>query len=297
MFCYPQSKPYELISHYKRHVIIKVLPKEVTGTLHKKIEPLHGCGVETAMAFTRSGVRVLFMASPQLENGFTRIANEILEQLSRVQMSGTEWQFVMCLFRKTYGYNKTEDWITGSQIVVATGMKKERVSEAKKRLLERQIVTENRNKISFQKDWEKWKELRKSVTGVTEKRNKVLRKSVNTKERKKLIQKTISEQGSQKEKTMENLIPEIIKLFEAVDPKNKTYYGNKTQRAACQFLLEEYGFEEIRKRIEVLPTTNGMPFFPNITTPCQLRDKWVTLEAQVKRHKTELQTKNNVVAF
>lgn len=237
------------------------------------------------------------MASPQLENGFTRIAHEILESLSRVQMSGSEWQFVMCLFRKTYGYNKTEDWLTGTQIVKMTGMKKERVSEAKKRLLERKIVTENRNKISFQKDWEQWKELRKSVTIVTEKRNKVLRKSVNTIDNKETITKDISKPSLQVKISMENLIPEVIKLFEEVDPKNKTYYGNKTQRGACLFLLGEYGLDEIKKRIEVLPRTNSMPYFPNITTPCQLRDKWVILDNQIKRHKAESITKNNVVAF
>lgn len=240
---------------------------------------------------------VFFMASPQLENGFTRIAHEILENLSRVQMSGSEWQFVMCLFRKTYGYNKSEDWITGSQIVKMTGMKKERVSEAKKRLLEREIVTENRNKISFQKDWERWKELRKSVTKVTEKRNKVLRKSVNTIDNKETITKDISKQSLQIETSMENLIPEVIKLFESVDRKNKTYYGNKTQRGACLFLLEEYGLEEIKKRVEVLPRTNTMPYFPNITTPCQLRDKWVVLDNQIQRHKSEQKTKSSAVAF
>lgn len=122
------------------------------------------------------------MASPQKENGFTPIANEIVEHLVYVKMSGTEWQYVMCIFRKTYGWNKKEDWVTNSQIVAMTGLKKERVSEAKSRLLARNIVTENRNKISIQKDWEKWVELRKSVTIVTEKRNSLLRKSVHTKE-------------------------------------------------------------------------------------------------------------------
>lgn len=122
------------------------------------------------------------MASPQKENGFIPIANEIVEHLVSVKMSGTEWQYVMCLFRKTYGWNKTEDWITNSQIVVMTGLKKERVSEAKSRLIARNIVTEKRNKISFQKDWEQWKELRKSVLIVTEKRISLLRKSVHTKD-------------------------------------------------------------------------------------------------------------------
>jgi len=233
------------------------------------------------------------MASPQLENGFTPIAHEIIEQLVRVKMSGTEWQYVMCIIRKTYGFRKKEDWITNSQIVKMTGLKKERVSEAKNRLLARNIVTENRNKISLQKDWEEWIELRKSVTVVTEKRNSELRKSVHT-----IDTITIdNKQNKYKQESMENLIPEVIKLFEEVDPKNKTYYGNKTQRGACQFLLEEYGLEEIKKRVEVLPKTNGMPFFPNITTPVQLRDKWVQLDSQIKRYQTENITKSNLVAF
>ncbi len=120
------------------------------------------------------------MASPQLENGYTKIAHEIIEHLVTVKMSGTEWQYVMCIIRKTYGWGKKEDWITNSQIVDMTGLKKERVSEAKSRLLERNIITENRNKICIQKDWESWIELRKSVTKITEKRNSLLRKSVHT---------------------------------------------------------------------------------------------------------------------
>ena len=90
---------------------------------------------------------------------------------------------------------------------------------------------------------------------------------------------------------------DIIKLFETVDPKNKTYYGNKTQRAACDFLLAEYGFVEIEKRTTVLPKTNGMPFFPNITTPCQLRDKWVQLDNAINRARAEQQTKSDNVIW
>jgi len=243
------------------------------------------------------------MASPQLENGYTRLANETLEALSTVQMSGSEWQFVMCLFRKTYGFNKKEDWITGSQIVVMTGLKKERVSEAKKRLVERKIVTEKRNKISFQKDYEQWVELRKSVTVVTEKRNKVLRKSVNTIDNKETITKDIREEGVS---VVELLImtsefnplgAEVIFSLIEVDPKNKTYYGNKTQRQACDFLIEEYGLEEVKARIAIVAQTNGMPYFPTITTPVQLRDKWVQLEKTLQRKGIEAKLQVSKVAF
>lgn len=120
------------------------------------------------------------MASPQKENGYTTIASELLEAMCRVHLSGHEWSFLHAVLRKTYGYGKKEDWITNTQIMALTGMRKERVSEAKKSLISKKIVTENRNKISIQKDYEKW-------IGVTENRNKSygkpyqeLRKSVPT---------------------------------------------------------------------------------------------------------------------
>lgn len=86
-------------------------------------------------------------------------------------------------------------------------------------------------------------------------------------------------------------IPEIIKAFESVDPKNKTYYGNKTQRAACEFLIKEYGLEEIIRRIGYLGKTNKMPFFPNISTPHELKEKWKKLEDAITRYKVEKASK------
>lgn len=90
---------------------------------------------------------------------------------------------------------------------------------------------------------------------------------------------------------------EIIKALETVDPKNKGYYGNTTQRKACNFLLEEYGLEEVIKRISVLPKTNKVSFFPSIFTPVQLRDKWVALQDAVDRKRGEQTNKKPKVAF
>lgn len=80
---------------------------------------------------------------------------------------------------------------------------------------------------------------------------------------------------------------DIIKAFEAVDPKNKGYYGNTTQRAACDFLLAEYGLDEVLKRVSVLPRTNAAPFFPRIYTPVQLKEKWKQLEDAARSKRTE----------
>ena len=97
-------------------------------------------------------------------------------------------------------------------------------------------------------------------------------------------------QAEPKKSKYNHLGGEILKAFEAVDSKNKTYYGNTTQRKACDFLLEEYGLEEILKRITVLSKTNKIPYFPTINTPNDLKEKWVKLNDAVEKKRNESKT-------
>ena len=92
---------------------------------------------------------------------------------------------------------------------------------------------------------------------------------------------TDTEQGSANE------IPLIIEMFTKINPACKNFYGNKTQRKACQDLIDSYTFDEVKNCIEnVLPQTNGREYFPTITTPVQLRDKWVSLKSAVYKQKS-----------
>lgn len=90
---------------------------------------------------------------------------------------------------------------------------------------------------------------------------------------------------------------EVIKLFEEVDPKNRTYYNNKTERASADFLIDEYGFDKVQKVISILPKTNQTPYMPKITKPSELKDKWVKLRDAFQSKKAEQITKTNQVAF
>lgn len=84
------------------------------------------------------------------------------------------------------------------------------------------------------------------------------------------------------------LIPLVIEMFTVINPACKNFYGNKTQRKACQDLIETYSFEEVKNCIQnVLPKTNGRDYFPTITTPVQLREKWVTLKLAVMKKKNK----------
>lgn len=94
--------------------------------------------------------------------------------------------------------------------------------------------------------------------------------------------------------------PLIIKAMEAIDSKNKRYYGNTTQRNACDFLLKEYGLAVVLHVIEnVLPATNLRPRFefPHVSTPQQLVDNWVKVKDGIKTKKQEVEKLQNQVVF
>lgn len=137
---------------------------------------------------------------------------------------------------------------------------------------------------------------------VTDKQNDTLTDKVATSKRqandnKQELKELKNEKKTTKEDKSSKFNPlgsEIIKALTSVDPKNKTYYGNTTQRGACDFLLNEYGLDNVLKRIEILPKTNKLQFFPTITTPCQLKDKWVQLEDAVERYRSQLKDKTKV---
>jgi len=111
------------------------------------------------------------MASPQTENGWTKIADEILEALAQVQISGHEWRLVMGLLRKTYGFGKKSDDISLTQWEKLTGLERRRVNEGLKRLERRGIIIIVRHgtgrghtsTYSFQKDYDRWNSAEKGT--------------------------------------------------------------------------------------------------------------------------------------
>lgn len=97
--------------------------------------------------------------------------------------------------------------------------------------------------------------------------------------------KLTTEQGSEE-------INLLIKEFEVINPSSKNFYARPPQRKACKFLIETYGFERVKNVIgKTLPRTNTIQYFPTITTPMQLQDKWATLESAIKKYQSDKKLK------
>lgn len=101
------------------------------------------------------------MASPQLEDGHTLIANELLEALCRYCPGFSNGQVYMSIIRKTYGFHKKEDSISIGQIMEMTGLSRRSVIYSLQNLEAQKMITIERsehevNSIAIQKDYEQW---------------------------------------------------------------------------------------------------------------------------------------------
>lgn len=75
------------------------------------------------------------------DDGYTRLANDILEAAYKVRLNGNAMSVLLAIARMTYGWNKASDRIAGVQLADETGLSESEVSLAVKTLLSRNIIT------------------------------------------------------------------------------------------------------------------------------------------------------------
>lgn len=131
--------------------------------------------------------------SVQLENGYTKIANELYDAIIKWRLSSYEHRVLIWIIRKTYGWNKKHDWISLSQFQKGTNIPQPHICRALKMLRQQNMIIKggNRNRTTYgiQKDYGLWIELPKGVRshhkikgGTTKGGNSLLPKGVDTKE-------------------------------------------------------------------------------------------------------------------
>ncbi len=130
------------------------------------------------------------MASPQVENGYTKIANELLEAQARIRIPGEARQVLDVILRKTYGYGKKEDAISLSQFSLATGLKKPNCVRAVNKALAMNLIIKKDNGnipiYRINKDFETWKPLSKKIT-LSKKIKIIIQKDTHKRKKKKEI--------------------------------------------------------------------------------------------------------------
>ena len=100
------------------------------------------------------------VASPQTEDGYFKLSNELAEAFSRLQLSGNQWRILWAILRQTYGWNRKEDKISYTQFCQKTGLDRRHVGRELKSLINRKIIAKigNSNPVTYrlQKDYSQW---------------------------------------------------------------------------------------------------------------------------------------------
>lgn len=91
-----------------------------------------------------------------LDNGYTRIANEILDAVMIAGLTKHQLLIIMAVWRKTYGYNKKTDWIGNEQMELMTGIDKTKCSTAKNQLIRMKILIQEGRKVGINKSISEW---------------------------------------------------------------------------------------------------------------------------------------------
>lgn len=109
------------------------------------------------------------MASPQIENGYTTIANELLEAMARIRIPGEQRQLIDVIIRMTYGFKRKNADISIRYFSSLTGITKQSVVRARKGLLDKRIILVDKKADSktlnyrINKDFTQWKIIRKKA--------------------------------------------------------------------------------------------------------------------------------------
>ena len=98
------------------------------------------------------------MASPQLEDGYTRIANELLEELCRFPMGGPHFRIAIWILRFTYGWEGRKTMrFNMAEIGRGVGMDRGNVRRTIQELGQMNVLKLDGKTIGINKDWESWR--------------------------------------------------------------------------------------------------------------------------------------------
>lgn len=76
----------------------------------------------------------------KLENGYSRVANELLEGLTKAGLSSSEYAVMLVVIRHTYGWQRTLAPISSSFLAKATGISERTVKYARQNLKAKKMI-------------------------------------------------------------------------------------------------------------------------------------------------------------
>lgn len=123
------------------------------------------------------------MANPQKEDGYTAIANELMEAIIAAPLGGGQVRLLLHLLRRSYGYNRKTASLSASEFAEATGLNAKVVSRELRDLEARGVIIVFREEgktssYTIQKDYTRWQTGYQKVPGYNPEPESTLHQTV-----------------------------------------------------------------------------------------------------------------------
>lgn len=196
------------------------------------------------------------MADVQLEHGYTRIANDILEHMAGIKLSPTQYRILFLVWRFTYGFQKKEHDMSLSFISEATGLDKRNIRRELKSLEDKKIILQKikngcYRKLSFNKNYDEWlceiEPWAKLTMGETD--NATMGEIDNatmgeTDNQKRNNKENIKKKVIEEDNTLKRIL-EILEKSEILESKNITEF----LRDDISDIIDTFGFDDPEEMI------------------------------------------------
>lgn len=248
------------------------------------------------------------------DDGYTRIANELLESLSCCNLTVRQLRVMLTIIRKTYGFGKKVDRISDSQLADVSGLSRQNVNKAKKELISMNYLILDGNKIGVNKEVSAWKnQSRDSVSNLKTKNVSNLETSevsrLETHKRNTLKKKEITNISSENSNESSDRPSEkvlTVKSDAVVCSPKGNKWGNADDLKAAQWIYsqvlivspstKEPNWSAWANDIRLMRQLDGHThqdicrmfkwanrdsfWCSNVLSPAKLREKWDTLTIQ-----------------
>lgn len=191
-----------------------------------------------------------------LDDGYTRIANELLEAVMLAGLTQHQLLVFLAVMRKTYGFNKKLDWVSNEQLSELTGILPHKCSAAKSVLVKRGIFIQSGRNIGINNVVSEWSTLPESG-----KKNKVYLKEVNLPESGK---KSLPKSGNQGVNTYNITLP--------WPPSNNRYYRHNRGRTHVSAEGQAYR-DNVARIIKNAMLDIGLAMPVKIRIECHMPDR------------------------
>ncbi|MDC8803913.1 replication protein [Halomonas pacifica] len=202
---------------------------------------------------------------PQVEDGYTRIANELYEVVNDAHacpVNARHLRVIHAIIRRTYGFNKTMDALADTQLAADTSIPRNKVNVAKHELLAMKVLklSEDGRKIGINKAYSEW-----DFTARPERKAPQAKSRQNGNAVTKMVTKSVTKSGThkrQKDMTTADAVVNAQSLRDAFEvfygaglpKKDRKRAEDKFKRTAkrlnCDPMeLAQYLANDIAKRI------------------------------------------------